>query len=63
MFVGSNCAGIWKLYPVTVRLFDVNFSRFMTKFLNMNVMEGKEASTVANMFKSVDNLVSKFNLL
>ena len=51
------------MYPVTVRLFDVNFRRFMTKFLNMNVMEGKEASTVANMFKSVDNLVSKFNLL
>lgn len=29
----------------------------------MNVMEGKEASTVANMFKSVNNLFSKFNLL
>ena len=51
------------MYPVTVRLFDVNLRRFMTKFLNMNVMEGKEASTVANMFKSVNNLFSKFNLL
>ena len=37
MLDGSNDPGLAKMFPVTVRVFDVNFNRVMTKFLNMNV--------------------------
>ena len=41
---------IEKMFPVTVRLFDVIFSCVMAKFLDMNVMERKDTSTAAAMF-------------
>ena len=41
MLDGSNDTGIDKIFPLTVKLFDVNFSRVMTKFLDLNIMEGK----------------------
>ena len=47
---------------VIVKAFDININRVMTKFLDMNVMEGKDVSTAAAMFKSVDDLFSKFDL-
>ena len=52
----GNDTGLAKRFPVTVRAFDINFNRVMTKFLDMNVMEGKDVSTAAAMFKSVDYL-------
>ena len=33
---------IEKMFPVTVRLFDASFSRAMTKFFDINVMERKD---------------------
>ena len=62
MLDGSNDTGIDKIFPVTVKLFDVNFSRAMTKFLDLNIMEGKDTSTAVAMIQRVDNLFSKFNL-
>ena len=50
------------MFPVTVKLFDVVFSLVMAKFLDVNVMEGKDTSIAAAMFNSVDYLFSKFNL-
>ena len=50
------------MLPVTVRVFNINFNCVMTKFLDMNVMKGKDVSTAAAMFKSVDDLFSKFDL-
>ena len=41
---------------VIVKAFDININRVVTKFLDMNVMEGKDVSTAAAMFKSVDYL-------
>ena len=49
------------MFPVTVRLFDVNCS-VMAKFLDMNKTEGKNTSTAAAIFQRVDNLFLKFNL-
>ena len=40
MLDGSNDTGLAKMFPVTVRVFDINFKRVMTKFPDMNVMEG-----------------------
>ena len=62
MLDGGNDTGLAKRFPVTVRAFDINFNRVMTKFLDMNVMEGKDVSTAAAMFKSVDYLFWKFDL-
>ena len=50
MLDGSNDIGIEKMFPVTVRLFYFNFSRVLTKFLDMNVIERKDTSIVAAMF-------------
>ncbi|CAB4009886.1 ATP-dependent DNA helicase [Paramuricea clavata] len=59
MLDGSNANGIQKMFPITVRIFDVNFSRIMTKFLDMNLLEGRDASTADVMFESVDNFLSE----
>ena len=59
---GSNDTGIEKIFSVTVRVSDVNFNRVMSKFLDMNIKEGKDVSTAAAMFKSVDNLFTKIDL-
>ena len=58
MLDGSNDAGIEKMFPVTVRVFDVNFKRVMTKFFDINVIEGWDASTAESMFQSVDDLLA-----
>lgn len=47
MIDGSNDTGIAKMHPVTVRLYDVNFNRVMTKFLDMNLIEGSTSGTAA----------------
>ena len=57
MLDGSNDSGIGKMFPVTVQVFDVNFQCVMTKFFDMNVIEGWDASTAECMFQSVDNLL------
>ena len=67
MLDGSNDTGLAKMFPVTVRVFYISFNRVMTKFLDMNVMEGKDVSTAAAMFKSVmiysQNLIYTGNML
>ena len=62
MLDGSNDTGLAKMLPVTVRVFNINFNRVMTKFLDMNELEGKDVSTAAAMFKSMNDLFSKFDL-
>ena len=34
----------------------------MTKFLDMNIMEGKDVSKAAAMFKSIEDFYTKFDL-
>ena len=55
MLDGSNDNGLEKMYPITVRIYDVRFNRVMTKFFSMNLLEGTDASTAACMFDSVNN--------
>ena len=50
------------MFRVIVKVFNININRVVTKFLDMNVMEGKDMSTAAAMFKSMDDLFSKFDL-
>ena len=57
MLDSSNDNGVEKMFSVMVRIYDVNFGRIMTKFLDMNLLEGREASTADVMFESVNNLL------
>lgn len=62
MLGGSNGTGIEEMFPVTVRVFDVNLTRIMTKFLDMNIMKGEDVSTAESMSKSVEDIFIKFGL-
>ena len=59
MLDASNDAGLYKMYPIIVRIFDVNFGRVMTKFYDLNYMKWRVASTAQAHFQSVDNIVTK----
>ena len=62
MIDGSNDTGIAKMYPVTVRIYDVNFNRVMKKFLDMNLIEGSKSGTAATIFQHVDALFQKYEI-
>ena len=47
--VDSDTA-VLKMFPVAVRIFDINHQQIMTKFFYMNLMEERDASTTAEMF-------------
>ena len=50
----SNDAGLEKMFPISVRIFNVTFNQIMTKFFDMNMLEGRDASTGEFMFTSID---------
>ena len=58
----SNDKGLQKMYPVTVRTFDVNFNHVMTKSFHMYLLEGTDASTAASTFDRVNNLFERYNI-
>ena len=60
MLDASNDNGLAKVYPITVRIFDINYSCVITKFFNMTLIEGANASTAAAMFSSVDKQSKNF---
>ena len=62
MLDGSNDTGLSKMFLITVRLFDANFNRVMTKFFDMSLIDGTDASTVEAMFQSVDNQLSNHDI-
>ena len=53
MIDGSNDIGIAKMYPIAVRIYDVEFNRVMTKFFDMNLIEGRCSGTAATIFGHV----------
>ena len=59
---GSNDAGLEKMFPICIRMFDVNFNRIMIKFFDMNMLEGRDASTAEHMFTSIENQLRKNEL-
>ena len=54
MLDASNDNGPAKNYPITVRIFDIDYSRVMTKFFEMILIAGANASPAAAMISSVD---------
>ena len=62
MLDASNDTRLYKTFPVTVRMYDIKFSPIMTKFLDMNILVGREASTAQFEFNSIDKLFQTFEL-
>ena len=62
MLDGSNDTWALKMFPVTVRIFDINYQRIIIKNFYMYLMEGRDASTAAEMFSSVDKLFIKHGI-
>ena len=62
MVDGSNDAGLEKMFPISICIFDVNFNRIMTKFFDMNMLQGRDASTAEHMFTSIENQLQTNNL-
>ena len=62
MLDASNDTGLYKMFPVTVRSFDTNFNRIIMKFLDMNMLVGRNAPTAAFEFNSIDELFTRFEL-
>ena len=62
MLDASNDTRLYKMFPVTVHMYDVKFTRTMTKFLDMNKLVGREASTAQFEFNSIDKLFQTFEL-
>ena len=62
MIDGSNDTGIQKEFPVTICIYDTQFSRIMTKFFEMSLLEGVTASTIKSIFNSVDTLFSRHGI-
>ena len=54
MVDGSSDTGLEKMLPITVRIFDVNFGRVMTKIFDMNFLSGCDSGTAEVMFDSID---------
>ena len=54
MINSINGTGIVKMYSISVHIFDAEFGRAMTKFLDLNLMEGSSSATVATIFEHVD---------
>ena len=62
MLDASNDTGLCKMFPVTVRIFDTNFDHIIAKFLDMNMLVGRNASTTTFEFNSADKLFTRFKL-
>ena len=51
---GSNDAGLEKMFLISIRIFDVNFNRIMTKLFDTNMLEGRATSAADCMFGSIN---------
>ena len=62
MVNGSNDAELEKMFPISARIFDVNYNQIMTKFFDMNMLEGRDARTAKFMFSSIDRQLTSNDL-
>ena len=62
MIDGSNDNGIAKMYQITVRIYDDEFNRVMTKYFDMNLIERCLSGTAATIFENVDSIFEKYEI-
>ena len=44
--------------PITVKLFDINASRAVTRFLDMGVTQGVDAAKASTIFEAIDKVMT-----
>ena len=54
MVDGNNDAGLEKMFPINICIFDVTFNRIVPMFFVMNMLQGKVTSTGEFIFISID---------
>ena len=59
MLDATNDVGIEKMYPIVVRIYDVNFNRIMTNLFDIDTLEGLASSTAEVMFDGVNIKLSE----
>ena len=62
MVDGSNDTSLSKMFPITVRVFVVNFNRVMTKLFDMNLIDRTDVSTAEAVFQRVDNQLNNHDI-
>ena len=55
---GSNDKDLDKMNPITVKLFDINTSRAVTRFLDMGVTQGVDAAKASTIFEAIDEVMT-----
>ena len=55
---GSNDKDLDKMNPITVKLFDINTSRAVTRFLDMGVTQGVDAAAASTIFETIDEVMT-----
>ncbi|CAB4014375.1 Hypothetical predicted protein [Paramuricea clavata] len=55
---GSNDKDLDKMNPITVKLFDINASRAVTRFLDMGVTQGVDAAKASTIFEAIDEVMT-----
>ena len=56
---GSNDNGLTKMNPITVRMFDVNLGKVITRFLDMALSTG---GTAEEVFAAIDGCMSSYQI-
>ena len=62
MVDSSNDTALEKMFPISVRIFDINFGRVMTKFHNMNLLMRQNSTTAECMFNSINEQFEKHEI-
>ena len=62
MLDASNDNGLANMYPSTMRIFYMNYSRVMKMFFDVNLTEGVSASTAATILSSIGKQFEKFHI-
>ncbi len=60
MVDGRNDVGLFKMFQITVRVFEIN--RIMTNFLDINLLSGRDSSKAQAMFDSINDKLEGFGL-
>jgi hypothetical protein len=55
---GSNDKDLDKMNPITVKLFDINASRAVIRFLDMGVTQGVDAAKASTIFEAIDEVMT-----
>lgn len=60
---GSNDVGLKKMNPISVRLYDVNHGKIVSRLLDMGCTSGVQSATAATIFEKMNSVLSESGIL